>query len=40
MSARDEKGQVAGMAGTNSFDALILRGPDMAPYYQLTTLGG
>lgn len=40
MAARDEKGQVTGVAGTNSFDALILRGPDMAPYYQLTTLGG
>ena len=32
MAARDEKGQVAGIAGTNSFDALILRGPDMAKW--------
>ncbi|MCO6478365.1 MAG: hypothetical protein J5I94_17175 [Phaeodactylibacter sp.] len=39
IAATDREGEVTGVAGTNSFDALILRGPDMAPYYQLTTLG-
>lgn len=40
IAATGEEGQAIGVAGINSFDALILRGPDMAPYYQLTAIGG